>query len=390
MLVASATPALGQERVDPVTEARIHLGPLGITPAIGLSNFGIDSNVFNEVTEPKRDVTATITPRLDGWMRLGRARVSALNRLDLVYFATYAGERSLNARQTFGVEASLRRLRPFGSVGLTNTRERPGFEIDARSRRREVRLAMGGDLRLTPKTSATGEVSRTTVSFDAAAIFDGTYLHEVLNRRHDAASVGMRHALTPLTTVVSSVNLERTRFDHSSDRDADSVRVVSGLELAPSALVSGRVTAGMRAWRPLDTAAPPFTGMVGAADVSYVLLGANRLSFRAARDLDYSYDKRWPYYVATGFTAAVRRQVAASWDAQVSIGRQSLAYRASSLAPADAQRRDRVSTLGIGAGYRLGRTSRLFFSVDRTIRRSELPGHGYSGLQSGFSLAYDL
>jgi hypothetical protein len=373
-----------------VTEARIHLGPLGITPAIGLSNFGIDSNVFNEVTAPKRDFTATITPRVDGWLRVGRARVSALNRFDLVYFATYAGERSLNARQTFGVEAPLRRLRPFGSVGLTNTRERPGFEIDARSRRREVRLAVGSDVRLTAKTSATLEMSRTTVSFDAAEVFDGTYLYEVLNRRNDAASVGLRHALTPLTTVVSSVNLDRERFEHSSDRDANSVRVVSGFELAPSALISGRVTGGMRASRPLDTVTPPFTGAVGAADVSYVLLGANRLSFRAARDLDYSYDTRWPYYVATGFTAAVRRQVAASWDAQISIGRQSLAYRASTLAPAGAERRDRISTLGIGAGYRLGRTSRLIFSVDRTIRRSELPGHGYSGLQSGFSLAYDL
>jgi hypothetical protein len=310
--------------------------------------------------------------------------------MDLVYFAKYGSERSVNARHVFEVEALLRRLRPYATLRLTNTRERPGFEIDARSRRRETGVAFGNDFQLTAKTTAEVEMRHNRIAFDADALFDGTYLFQVLNRTESAVTAGVRHALTPLTTVVAGVDVERNRFAHSTHRDTNAVRVMGGVELARSALVSGAASVGFRSARPLDAATPPFDGAVGSADVSYELLGATRFTLRVARDLDHSYDERWPYYVASGVSGTIRRQVAASWDAQVSVGRQGLAYRASTLFPAGDRRRDRVRTFGVGAGYRLGPTSRLVFNVDHVARTSELPLHGYSGLQSGFSLSYDF
>src|SRR5262249_21335666 len=38
-------------------DARFHVGPLGITPTITLSNFGIDNNVFNDADHPQQDTT---------------------------------------------------------------------------------------------------------------------------------------------------------------------------------------------------------------------------------------------------------------------------------------------------------------------------------------------
>src|SRR5205814_1342003 len=124
--LALAPAAFAQERPDPAEHARIHVGPIAATPTIGLTNFGIDNNVFNEVTAPKRDMTTTVTPKLDAWFRMGRARLSAANRVDLVYFARYGSESSVNTRNLFEVEAPLRTIRPFASVRFTNARERPG------------------------------------------------------------------------------------------------------------------------------------------------------------------------------------------------------------------------------------------------------------------------
>ena len=375
-----------QERSDPAENARIHMGPLSATPTIGLTNFGIDNNVFNEVTAPKRDMTTTVTPKFDAWFRMGRARFSAANRLDLVYFAKYGSESSVNTRHLFEVEAPLRTIRPFASARITNARERPGFEIDARARRQEVRVAVGNDVRVTPKTAAAFEVSRNRIVFDADALFAGTYLHQVLNRSEEALTFSVRHAVTPLTTVKMSTDLERNRFDYSGDRDTDAVRVLSAVELAPSALVSGNVEFGFRKSQSVNGATTPFSGVVGKADVAYVLLGATRLSFQVRRDRDYSYDNRWPYYVSTGMSVTVNQRVAGPWDAQVSVGRQGLAYRATDAFAA--QRHDRVASFGLGTSYRIGPTTRILFRVDQFDRDSELPLHGYSGLQSGFSLAY--
>src|SRR5712692_354187 len=58
LTVARSRRVVAQE-TDPVTTARIHLGPLGLNPSMGLANVGVDNNVFNETTNPKRDFTFT-------------------------------------------------------------------------------------------------------------------------------------------------------------------------------------------------------------------------------------------------------------------------------------------------------------------------------------------
>ena len=47
---------------DPFVSARVHIGPFAVNPSISLANVGLDTNVFNEVVDPKKDFTATITP----------------------------------------------------------------------------------------------------------------------------------------------------------------------------------------------------------------------------------------------------------------------------------------------------------------------------------------
>jgi hypothetical protein len=66
---------------DPAT-VRMRIGPLGVTPRFELTNFGVDTNVFNEPTDadPKEDVTATFTPSVDLWLRMGRSWLQSYMR----------------------------------------------------------------------------------------------------------------------------------------------------------------------------------------------------------------------------------------------------------------------------------------------------------------------
>src|SRR5213593_4931260 len=98
MLSIIAPPALAQTTQDPWSQARVHIGPLALTPAISLTNVGIDTNVFNESADapPKRDFTMTVQPKTDAWLHVGRSLVSGNVTEDLVYYNTYVSERSVN------------------------------------------------------------------------------------------------------------------------------------------------------------------------------------------------------------------------------------------------------------------------------------------------------
>ena len=50
--------------VDPLDSMPIRLGPIGLNPTLAITNFGIDDNVFNDASDPQRDFTMTVTPRL--------------------------------------------------------------------------------------------------------------------------------------------------------------------------------------------------------------------------------------------------------------------------------------------------------------------------------------
>ena len=103
-----ASPAFPQtsERL-PVAPVRI--GLVDLYPTIALTNLGVDNNVFNEPNQaaPKRDFTVTVTPAIDVRMRLGRLRLTGTLEEDLVYYRTYASERSANSDLRTGLQVQL-------------------------------------------------------------------------------------------------------------------------------------------------------------------------------------------------------------------------------------------------------------------------------------------
>lgn len=358
---------------DPAEGAQMQVGPFAFRPTLTLSNIGTDSNVFNEAENPKQDFTATISPVLQVIARGGPARLSYTARLDYVWFQTYSSERSANARSDGRFELRFTRLVPFVAAGLIDTRDRPNAEIDVRADRRETHVAAGAALVIGPTAVAAITVRRQQTDFASDEVFAGVSLERQLDETLRAGDAELRLELTPLTTFSMKGSWEQQEFAFSPERDSHSIILRPALEFNPSALISGTLMVGFRAFETSDPLLPDFNGTIAQIDLGYVLGGTTRVQGRVTRDVHYSYEPQHPYYVSLGWQATLMQQISGPFDVQVTGGRQRLDYEARGAGDA---RTMTVDTYGGGAGVRIGDQSRVGLSVEISRRRG---GEGLTG-----------
>jgi hypothetical protein len=374
------------EAPDPVADAPVHFGIFGLSPRLAITDLGVDSNVFNSTDNPRQDFTFTATPSLKVLMRTGPGLLAVEGRVDFVYFAKYATERSANRASLIRYEYPFMRVTPFVSYSTTNTNERPGYEIDTRARRFEGDLEVGA---IVPVGSITNlELSRRQlrVSFDDDATYQGESLQQTLDRKLDTWDMRWRQAFTVLTTWVVHASFEQERFEYESYRDSNSVRLESGFILNLDALVRGTAMFGYRRLTGAEAGTlADFSGLTADVDVAYTAPTQSRLQLALNRDLHYSFEIEQPYYVQTGWNLTGTQRVIGQWDVQMTAGRDWLDYRA--LDPTDT-RRDRISRLGGGIGYDAGENLRIGIDLLWQTRRSELSARDYRSFTSGVSLTY--
>ena len=313
---------------DPA-KVRMHLGPLWMNPSVSLTNMGVDNNVFNEPddAQPKRDFTFTVSPLTDLWFRFGRTWIKGTLREDVVWYQTYASERSGNNTYSIEWQVPLNRLSFNISNAWTKTRERPGFEIDARSLRRDTVSDAKIEFRAMPKTFVGVHGTRSVIKFDQDAFFLGSSLSEELNRTVTSGGLTLRHQLTPLTSITLEATRSEDRFDSTRLRDSNSTAVTGNVTFDPAALIRGTATFGYRDFRPLSLDVPGYNGLTSDVSLSYTLFGTTRLTVAAKRDVQYSFDVNQPYYLLTGVSGSVAQQVFGPFDVIVRGGAQHLAYR---------------------------------------------------------------
>ena len=390
LLVMSASPASAQT-AEPDAAATMRWGPLSLQSTLALSNLGGDTNVFNRPAETQLpgDFTLTFTPTNNLWLRMGRTWIDGTIQVDWVYFNRYPSERGANSRYRIGVTRTFNRLRFNAGATRTSTRDRPNFEIDARSQR-FVKLFTGeAEYRVLGKTSFGVKGQHRTISFDKDAVFLGTSLAIALNEETASKSVFMRHVLTPLTSVGLEMGRENHRF-FLPLRNADSNRVIGNIALQPSALISGNAQFGYRHYRPWNRGIPAYRGPTFIANLTYAMRGTTRLRVDAVRDLQQSFNAAQPYFLETGAVWSVQQQVRGPFDVMGRTGRFRMAYRDLIGATVDISKRvDRVNSVGAGAGYRLGDDKRVGFTVDRVRRISGIEQRRYNAVRYGFSVTYE-
>jgi putative beta-barrel porin BBP2 len=393
LVSATATPSFAQTSADgPDPESiRLRLGPLMVNPRIGLTNLGVDDNVFNQAEDqnPKRDVTATVTPMADLWLRMGPSWLQSTIREDLVWYQTYASERATNSRLSAEWRLPLNHLHIKLAPFYTNTRERPGFEIDARSQRIEYGGTGTIELRVASKTFLGVNASWQQVDFDSVATFDGVNLRDALNRTVETAGAQVRERLTPLTSLTFTASREQARFTFSPLRDSNSTSLTAAVEFEPFALIKGRASIGYRNFDPLSPGLPDYKGLTANGDLSYTLLGTTRFGVQFIRDVQYSYFVDQPYYLQTGVSGSVMQKLFGPLDVVVRGGTQQLAYRdREGVFTIDVNRVDYFHTYGGGLGYHIGRDLRIGFNVDQEHRISDVSRRQYDALRYGTSVTY--
>ena len=359
LLALAAPVAAQQDTPDPRSSADAHVGIFYLTPKLAVKEFGLDSNVFNNADE-KKDFTVTLAPHADVWLPFSnRALITTSVAGDVVYYAHYASERSVNPEAKVRGELLLNRVNPFVEASYLNTRQRPNYEIDVRSRRREDAQRAGVRVRVTPKLSVELAAARQTVDFNADAVYQDVNLREVMNRETRTTSLTVRHNVTSLTTLALRAETGTDRFEFAPLRNSDTVRVMPGIELKARALISGSAYVGVRKFTPTSDQLAPFSGMVAATALNYTLQGSTRFTVTADRDVTYSYEQVQPYYVATGYGLNVRRQIVGRTDVTVGASRIRYSYRDLLLPGAvatDLQRVDNTRVYNASFGYRLGQT----------------------------------
>ncbi len=388
----AAAPARAQQPPptpeDLADRARIRFGPFYLQTWMMITNAGLDTNVFNNFEEPKEDYTFTLTPGLDGGMRAGVARLNVRVVTDYVWYRTYKSEQGVDGATRLQFELRGAWLRPFVAAEWVNTRSRPGYEIDARAERNTPSYEGGVDVRIASRTWIVLAYRQGKTQFLAGEVYQSVALDQALNNTTKTANAGLRFDLSPLTTLTLSTQLQRVRFDQAVVRDNDNYAFLSTIDLSPDALLNGRASVGYRNLQAQASGVSDYRGVVANAILSWTALSSTSLGFGVERDVAYSFEEIYPYYLQNGVNASVTQRLVGSLEAAVRGRRAWLDYEV--IENAAPRRSDQITSYGGGIGYRFGDRTRLGLDVEQVERHSDLSEREYRGLRVFGSFRYGL
>lgn len=367
-LVCAARPALGQDVEATRPEAPFQVGPLQLFPTLTLREIGIDSNAYNSQVQ-REDFTYTVSPMLRTVLLVGAARLTTRGALDFRYFQKLKDQQSASGSINTQLEVGSGRVRPFGSAGVMRSHERGGYDLDRRALSLAVQAKVGASLSLTPVTSLTAWVVHETTRFDRAEVFDGASLSDQLDRATRGTATGLRFDLTPFTSVTSAIEVDKIRFAHAPQRDANSFRFAPIVQFTNGAIIEGSASAGFRDFRPLDPHVAAYRGFVAAVNLSFVVMNRTRVEAKATNDVQFSYNDTQPLYLEAGGRVVITQRVAGPFEAVVIAGRQRLRYQTVDALSFDG-RREHVTSTGGGIGIRANEHVRFTLTVDREHRIS--------------------
>ena len=385
------------QSIDKVRENfPFRLGPIYTQPRILIKEFGVDTNVFNQYGDGQSDFTFTLSPQANNVLPFGRRGLLKMNlAADLVYFAHYTSERSVDPAALLRGELYARHLTLFVEESYLNTRERPNQEIDVRARHVENDLSAGGAYQFTQTFSLEAAVRDSRLRFEGDEALFGQSLAETLDRDTNAYRVVARHEHSALTTFGLLYENQIDRFPQSPERDTDSFRVMPGVEFQPRALINGNAWAGYRSFTPKYPILKAQSGLVAQLALSYTLLGATAFAITYNRDYQFSYEALTPYFVDNNIGISVRRAIGGSYDVIAHVTHYRYDYEPLALEIPEFIPSDRVDTInnyGINVGYRMKRQARVGVGVSRWTRTTTASTvlRDYDDIRVALTMTYEL
>jgi hypothetical protein len=362
-----------------------------LNPTVSLANIGIDENVFNEATNPKRDFTMTLSPKTDWWLPFAGTWFNGVVSEDLVWYDRYSSERSANTTLGVGWKAPLAISTIDVGARRVWTQDRPSLEIDERAARIQKGYSASLSFHVLTDTSVDLTAKMDQTRFDEDEVFNGVNLSNELNRNVTTLGVGVTQKLTPFTTLTLGANRQQDRFQVDPLRDMDSIHATATVKFDPLALIAGTFAVAYSDFSPRSATVPAYSGVTYTGELSYVPRDTTRFKFGAQRGLEYSYVSTDPYYLQTAFNVEFAQQIFGPFDFVARLGRARLDYRSQTDVVLSAPNQvDEVNSFGGGLGYHMGRSLRVGFNADMIRRISADPSRDYERPTYGASVTYEF
>jgi len=365
-LAGSPAAAQSSPQTQPVGRP-LTFGSLQVYPSISLRDIGVDTNIYNETVVVRQDFTYTVAPRVLAELPIGNSHLVGTGGLGFMFFRQYKDQQSLSGLASGLFEVRTGRVRPSLSGGFNRSRQRGG-DVDMRAFSVSTNGRAGVEVGVSGITSFTAWVVRDKTAFAPGQRFREVSLSDQLDRSTTTFAAGARLDFTPLTSVVAAVEFEQTRFSVSRTRDSDSLKIAPTVRFAEGAIINGQASVGVRDFRSVTGLLPPFRGLIASGDLRYTLMNVTRFEVRANRDISYSYDNLYPYYLEAGGQLTVSQRIVGPFDGIVLGGRRTLHYQ-----PIDvlAERHvEAIRSWGGGLGVRVDDNMRFTATVDRETRVS--------------------
>jgi hypothetical protein len=368
-----ATPALAQGPLTGVLPENdpesygFRIGPLEFTPSLVIREIGIDTNVFDQPVNPKRDFVAAFIPNIDGFARMGPVRVVLQSAAELTYFHTFESERSIAKQVRARADLEVLRIRPWVAGAFVQTRQRPNREIDFRVQREETEMAAGAIFEISPTGRLFVGVTRFEPRYLAGGpVFQGVDLSE-LTRQQDSINAGIRLELTPFTTLTVLGMTQDERFPEAPTRNAKSRMASAEVTISSEAIIRGRAQIGFRDFDPVDPTVDTYKGIYSNVSIGFTLFSSSAFTVNVVRDVQHSFEELEAYFIATVGEVVYTQLLAGPYDVQVRGSYGTMGY-GNRLGLAD--RSDSIRTFGVGVGYNLEDRSRIGITYEYSDRLS--------------------
>jgi len=386
VLLGLAPPAAAQSfrPPDPLSRpwesTQTKLGPIYFSPTFEMNGVGVDNNVFNSETNPKNDLTGTLGLRSLAGLHFGEALVLQVTQSNsYIYYRRYRSERSIDSGLGAVLEYRTRLFRPWIRWESIKTSQRTGVEIDTRAERKTPNFDFGVDLTSGFRLGVSTAARRSRLRYnDTEVAADGANLSEALDSRSDSYQAVLRYELTDLSDFIAGADYIRDRFTKTPLRDNDSYYYYAGIRTKQGATFVGSATMGFRQQRHRDPSVPDFKGVTANVDVSVIPSEVLRIDVNALRDIGYSYQEQYPYFVQQATGGMLTSRFSEHFDVVLS-GRGTWLTYGATMSGASDPRTDRTTVLGVGTGYFLGSGSgtRIGILLERAQRVSPISERNY-------------
>ncbi|HXI03318.1 MAG TPA: outer membrane beta-barrel protein [Candidatus Saccharimonadales bacterium] len=369
------------------TEGLRKVGPFRLAPYFHLRDVGYDDNVFFEASRSQGDYTATAVPGLRALLLTGdRGGVVLDSEAAWVAFRDNSQLDHWNGKVRARGILLLRSALVSVSDRFQSVRERPANEIDTRVRSNSNLVSAEVRTQRSGRFGGRAAISRDAIRYVSGEDIDN--LKARLDRNRQTLALTGELRVHPRTTAFLEVSFDDVNFRNPDViRDTRSVSLLPGVRFDPTAPVQGELKAGV-----IDLNAPPsmtvpdpsdpnatirtpardYRGFAGEGALSVRMGHAARVKLTGARELPFSIVENNLYAVQTDWSAAFEQFLSRRFSVELKEARS--LYHYPEKVPDSRgnliDRDDRLRIYGLSFNYRLGDRTGLTVSAQRQRRDS--------------------